>query len=309
MNNTRKRLLPPECYDTEKISGIYKIINKINGHYYVGSSKNFHGSYGRIASHIRRLIKNKHGNDYLQRAWNKYGQSNFEFRLIEPVEPIKSTLYMVEQKYLDIAKIDHERGVCYNLKFIVGGGEMSEYSKQKIRTALTGRKATEEAKRNLSIALTGREFSEEHRQNLSIKGKSRNPLIYKLIGNKLRGRKMTDEQKLKHSVAIKKSMTPERKKHLSLLALKRFENPLERERMSKLHMGKPVSAETRQKMSNTLKGRVFSKTHLEKLTLPPISAQNINTNEIKSMTRKEWLVNHKVRFRDGYNSKGWKLLI
>ena len=48
--------------------GIYKIINKVNGKYYVGSSLNINK---RWSVHKSALSKNKHHNDHLQNAWNK----------------------------------------------------------------------------------------------------------------------------------------------------------------------------------------------------------------------------------------------
>ena len=61
---------------TTRISGIYKIVNKINGKYYVGSSKDVINY--RWIHHKRALRSNRHKNDYLQNAWNKYGEDNFE---------------------------------------------------------------------------------------------------------------------------------------------------------------------------------------------------------------------------------------
>lgn len=37
----------------------------------------------RINSHRRRLAKNVHDNDYLQKAWNKYGSENFAWAVLE----------------------------------------------------------------------------------------------------------------------------------------------------------------------------------------------------------------------------------
>lgn len=61
-------------------SGIYLIRNKIDGKIYVGQSVNIKA---RITAHKRKLKINKHGNDYLQKAFNKYGADNFEFKVIE----------------------------------------------------------------------------------------------------------------------------------------------------------------------------------------------------------------------------------
>lgn len=107
---------------TNPNSGIYKIINKVNGKYYVGSSLNMNRGYkSRWNRHKKTLRNNTHINEYLQNAWNKYGESNFDFIMVEYVEPIKSKLLEVEQKYLDIAKTEQHK--CYNLCFLsIGGG-------------------------------------------------------------------------------------------------------------------------------------------------------------------------------------------
>jgi len=124
----------------QKISGIYKIVNKINGKYYIGSSDNILGTYGRWMEHINGLKSNRHENSYLQRSWNKYGIDNFEFSILEEVP--KPLLLMVEQKYLDHAKNDGKR--CYNLSYMATGG------------GFAGHKHSEESKRKTSEKLKGR---------------------------------------------------------------------------------------------------------------------------------------------------------
>jgi len=62
------------------IIGIYKIINTYNGNYYVGSSKNIHRRWNE---HLKKLKSDNHQNVILQRAWNKYGENNFKFEVIE----------------------------------------------------------------------------------------------------------------------------------------------------------------------------------------------------------------------------------
>ncbi|MEN6292413.1 MAG: GIY-YIG nuclease family protein, partial [Methanobacterium sp.] len=60
--------------------GVYKISNKIDGKSYYGSSKNIEKRWLR---HKNELNKNKHINILLQRAWNKYGEENFIFSVVE----------------------------------------------------------------------------------------------------------------------------------------------------------------------------------------------------------------------------------
>jgi len=70
-----------------ELSGIYKIICKNNKKFYIGSSINIDR---RLKDHVRLLKRNKHKNKYLQNCWNKYGEQNFRFEIIE-------TIYGVEQ--------------------------------------------------------------------------------------------------------------------------------------------------------------------------------------------------------------------
>ena len=100
---------------TTKISGIYKIVNKVNGKYYVGSSRNL---TRRWESHQYYLNKNIHCNTHLQAAWNKYGRKNFSFEIIQRIEP--ENLLTEEQYYLDKARIEPYK--YYNSTYIAGGG-------------------------------------------------------------------------------------------------------------------------------------------------------------------------------------------
>lgn len=62
------------------MSGIYSILNKINGKIYVGQSVN---PSKRGTDHRCKLNNNTHINPHLQKAWNKYGESAFEFNILE----------------------------------------------------------------------------------------------------------------------------------------------------------------------------------------------------------------------------------
>ena len=100
----------------KRVSGIYKIINKINGKYYVGSSINICGfSNSRWERHTRDLNENQHKNIHLQRSWNEYGKKSFDFIIVEKCKPDK--LKLTEQIYLDKANL--EKNMCYNILFSV----------------------------------------------------------------------------------------------------------------------------------------------------------------------------------------------
>lgn len=62
-------------------TGIYTITNLFNNKMYVGSTGvNF--KY-RFNNHIKALKLNKHKNKHLQTSWNKYGENNFKFEILE----------------------------------------------------------------------------------------------------------------------------------------------------------------------------------------------------------------------------------
>lgn len=60
-------------------AGVYKILCKANGRFYIGSSHNIEA---RWREHRCRLGRNKHHSQHMQAAWNKYGADNFEFSII-----------------------------------------------------------------------------------------------------------------------------------------------------------------------------------------------------------------------------------
>lgn len=139
---------------TQIKSGIYKIVNKIDGKYYVGSSKSIKK---RWIEHKRRLINNDHHNDHLQNTFNKHGFDIFDFMIIESVD-IKN-LKDIEQKYLDIAKTEQDK--CYNLNFESTGGDLSEYSKIKISNALKGRRLSQQTRDKISNSKGGSVYPDD----------------------------------------------------------------------------------------------------------------------------------------------------
>ncbi|MFA5436296.1 MAG: GIY-YIG nuclease family protein [Candidatus Neomarinimicrobiota bacterium] len=79
-----------------KEAGIYKIRNNITNDFYIGSAANLRY---RWYNHRNALGANRHSNQHLQSAWNKYGADAFEFIVIELCE--KGKLLEREQYYID----------------------------------------------------------------------------------------------------------------------------------------------------------------------------------------------------------------
>jgi group I intron endonuclease len=111
-------------------SGIYIIENLITSKIYVGSTSNLEGRKGR---HFSSLRKNKHHNKHLQHSFNKYGEANFKFSMLEKCQI--EVLAIREQHYID------------NL--------MPGYNKRLIAENNQGLKHSEEAKKKISTAHKG----------------------------------------------------------------------------------------------------------------------------------------------------------
>lgn len=123
-NDTKILLMQKDLKDTILIkSGIYKIINKVNGKYYVGRSCNI---TKRWREHKNKLRNNKHCNQHLQSAWNLYGEHSFEFVLVEELNNNKQTLIKAEEKYISIFLENRKNGNdnCYNLSISASTGNI-----------------------------------------------------------------------------------------------------------------------------------------------------------------------------------------
>lgn len=61
-------------------TGIYKIQNTVNNKVYIGASIHIEE---RFRQHLNELRKGTHANRYLQSAFDNYGESSFEFSIVE----------------------------------------------------------------------------------------------------------------------------------------------------------------------------------------------------------------------------------
>lgn len=195
--------------------GIYRIVNIVDGKFYLGSSNNL---AKREREHIWALRKGNHVNDYLQKAFNKYGEANFKFEVLEYVIN-ESDLRKVEQKYLDLLK-PYIRSIGYNLCEDSRGGGLSEernpnYQKPMsieqrlaISRTLKGHPVSYSTRLKMSIARKGKYAGEKHPmygKPVSLQRRKRQSEIMKgkFVGEKnpFYGKKHTDEAKIKMSGA------------------------------------------------------------------------------------------------------------
>jgi group I intron endonuclease len=169
-------------------SCIYCILNYDNGKMYFGLTKHFKV---RVRDHINDLKAIRHGNDYLQKAWNK--KQKF---VIFPVEKCNiSNLAEREIFWIDYHKTSI-RNNGYNLT--LGGEDLSHMTKEALEkrsrtrtgktTALKGKKQSPEWIEARMVKLRGqkRTYTPEHIEAIKNamaknKGKRRKGKIVKVI--------------------------------------------------------------------------------------------------------------------------------
>ena len=146
-----KRIYDPKFYPDEDLKdkyGIYQIRNLINDKIYIGSTENL---LIRKKHHFYTLKKLIHRNNKLQNSYNKYGEQNFIFEIIEFVED-KNKLLEIEQYWINKLNIV-EKG--YNIQPIAGKIHITDEIRKKMSGKIPwnkGKKLTEEHKRKVSIA-------------------------------------------------------------------------------------------------------------------------------------------------------------
>lgn len=133
-------------------TGVYQIRNKVNGKVYIGSTSSCFKE--RWRNHRCQLGKKRHHSIHLQRAWDKYGESNFEFEIL--LRCPASLCIQKEQEYMDALK-------SYKCAF--------GYNRNHLAHSRLGQKASDETRRRNSEA--NRNRSPEIRKRMSEAQKKR----------------------------------------------------------------------------------------------------------------------------------------
>lgn len=173
-------------------AGIYKITNRENGKFYVGSSVNIKARWGK---HLSALRLGTHKNAHLQAAFRKSGEAAFIFDVLEVCH--QGELLKREQHYLDSMKPG------YNILQIAGNSTGYRHGQEaKLKMSMVhignkhflGKRHTEATKQKLSAIRVGTKLSPEHVARI----KEAN------LGNAhTLGHKLTEEHKAKVSISLK----------------------------------------------------------------------------------------------------------
>jgi len=214
----REDLVNSLTFISNVVSGIYVIINVTNKMIYIGSSQDIEG---RWTEHLNKLYGNRHENDHLQKAWNKYGDKAFQFKILEATDISK--LIIKEQFYLDLYK-PYERNIGYNLYKTAYSPLGSKRTPEQIEamsiarrgkpSPMKGKKHSSEAKEAMSKAhldryaklqeegklppQTGFTWSEEDRNRMSETRKGRK--FPKEFGEAIRQRRLGSKKVNGHMV-------------------------------------------------------------------------------------------------------------
>lgn len=156
----------------DALCGVYKITNKVNGKVYIGQSISLKV---RWKEHMNSLKRGDSHSILLQRAWNKYGQDNFSFEILELCT--EDMLDEIETKYILLYDS------CNNGYNVESGGNRNKHladeTKQKLSDSAKERLSdpmknpmydkhhTSEAKSKISASKKGKSYSEDTRKKLS----------------------------------------------------------------------------------------------------------------------------------------------
>lgn len=235
----------------KSISGIYRIVNTVNGRVYVGSTNNI---MSRRSAHFTTLEKGSHVNRKLQNAYNKYGKDKFIFDVIE-VLGSDDLLISREQHWIDC--LDSCRS-GYNIAPIAGrntGVVHTQETRRKVSESKKGKSRPPHVREILLKNLREKVFTPEYRMKLSIASK---------------GRVVSDETKRKlREINLGKVLTKDHRANISAAKMGKSNGPLsedQKKKISTANKGKKRTPEQIEALRKAITGRRLSDEHRAKLS-------------------------------------------
>ncbi len=150
--------------------GVYCIRHLESGKLYIGSAAGNGGITKRWSNHMSDLILDRHPNQKLQRAWNKYGQYAFIFEVLLYCNP--QDCLTNEQNAIDLLK------PAYNICKIAGNTLGRKHTKTTIAKIRVARQNQKEPR-------LGKRHSEETKLTITLKVAKLTPSDIQHIREKL----------------------------------------------------------------------------------------------------------------------------
>jgi len=158
--------------------GVYRIVCKNNGMFYIGSSRQVRGVEYRFLAHLSELRRGVHSNSLLQLDFFKYGEESFDFEVLENCEfdacREREQVYL-HQFFSESPELLYNRSAsAYGASYVQSKDQIdkrittrransvtwhSDETAKKIGASQLGRTATDETKARMSAAHTGREIT------------------------------------------------------------------------------------------------------------------------------------------------------
>ena len=186
---------------------------------YIGQTKNI---LERIRVHLSDLRAGRHFNKHLQRAFNKYGEDAFEFRVLEAC--VAPELNALECYWIN-ACLSDDRHFGYNMRTGGAAGftvtQEARYNMSQARKGYLNAHPEEKTKwlRRVAESNRGREWTEEQRSNLR---KSMQAVVMKpgsKTGLHLADRNKTEKARSAVACSNKARIwTPEQREHQRITA-------------------------------------------------------------------------------------------
>ncbi|OOV05753.1 GIY-YIG nuclease family protein [Rhodoferax fermentans] len=184
------------------VAGVYEIRNTLSNKVYIGSSVNVKR---RLAAHRQHLRRGEHATAHLQSAWDKCGESAFEFKQLIVCD--KKDVLFYEQRIMDGFK-SNQKEFGYNKRIVVetcAGMKLTDEHKAKIAAAVPrgeahqyyGKRLCDKAYEVAADLKRGKPMPDEQREKISrtLHGKKKPAGFGAKISAAKKGVKYTDEQK------------------------------------------------------------------------------------------------------------------
>ncbi len=206
-------------------SGIYEILNTASGKRYIGQSVDIQRRWKEHRKTLRRGISHQ---PHLQSAWNKYGESAFQFSILGLCAPRDLTYF--EQAWMDTRKPEYNKAPAAGSPF---GIKRSAETRERVAAANRGKKQSEDTRQKRALAMRGNTNTLGHKLSDAHKAKIRETIIASPRARKqrltlvvgLRGKPLPEEHRLKiaraqigNTNSLGHRHTPETRLKMSILA-------------------------------------------------------------------------------------------